>query len=119
LLLRLVDVLHLRLLFLWLTLLPFLQRPSHHLSVPTALGNFLALEMKSWDPINIFLLPPLLTHVLDVDVLQLERPLWMTCWIKKYSFISRDPAYLLTNFGKLSLGNLDVYGEKVVYLVKD
>ena len=56
-------------------LVPFVQGFDDCVSVPAAFGNLLALEVKRRDPINILLLPLLLTLVLDVDGLQLEGPL--------------------------------------------
>lgn len=56
-------------------LVPFVQSFDNCVSVPAAFGNLLALEMKGRDPIDILLLPLLLTLVLDVDGLQLEGSL--------------------------------------------
>jgi hypothetical protein len=45
------------------------------LCTPAALGYFLPLEMKSWDPIHVFLLPYFLPGVVDVNSLELKWPL--------------------------------------------
>ena len=56
--------------------IPFLQGLLDLLGSPTALDYFLAVEMKGWNPIDVFLLPLFLSGVLDVDGFEVKWPLF-------------------------------------------
>jgi hypothetical protein len=57
---------------LLLLLVPFLESLSDGLFVPTTFSNFLAFEVQSGYPVNILLLPPLLTRFLDINDIQFK-----------------------------------------------